>query len=449
MRSPNRGSGCVRIARKLAAASAAALLAWGTQAQAATNTYTWVGGAGGDPNDFNNANNWLLNGVTPTLYPGTADGGATSDIAYFNNTAAELFQPQLTVSDSMGELDFVTSGWQLSSNSTSNVLTLNSSTGIYSSAVSGTNEISANLSIGANQTWEVNNYGTLQVDGVISGSNSLTIGNGGYFGTTVLTAANTYSGSAEVSYGTLELSGANGSLNNASKLVMNDGTLVLNNSNALTIGAFTLQYGGAIVLTASADTISGGTISIVSNNNNLLEAASGDTLTVSDALSGSGTLMLGGGAAYAGAVDLTGTSPFTGSLYVNSPNVVLSGSAGTLSGVGTITFNNKDTLTVNNLMAAGGNVNSRINSNSTFQFWGGSFVYDGTDASATGSSGGVATTNINGGPLNSVTVNAAGGNTASFSLGTLNRSTSGGVLFVNGANLRTAQRNCKAAISRH
>lgn len=435
MRSHNRGRGCVRIARKLAAASATALLAWGTQARAA-NTYTWAGGASGDPNDFNNPNNWLLNGATPTIYPGTADGGASSDIAYFNNTAAQLNQPQLTASDTIGELDFNSSGWMLGS-SNGATLTLNGSTGIYSAATSGINEISAPLTVGATQTWYANVGGMLQVDGVVGGSSALTIGAGGYFGTTLLTAANTYSGAAEVSYGTLELSGANGSLNNASKLVMNDGVLVLNNSNALSVGALTLQYGGAITLTAPTATISGGTISIVSNNNNLLEAAAGDTLTVSDALSGSGTLMLGGGAAYSGAVNLTGTSSFSGTLYVNSPNDLLSGSAGTLASVSTIFFNNKAALVVNNLNAAGGNVNNRINNNATFEFWGGSFVYGGADASSTNSSGAVGTTNIDGGPLNTISVNPAGGNTATFNLGSINRSTNGGVLFVNGANLGT------------
>jgi autotransporter-associated beta strand protein len=294
------------------AAIAAAMPVWAAQAPAAT--YTWVGGNSGDPTNYNDAANWSPN----TAVPGTAD------VAYFN--AAAPNEPALTASASLGELDFNTSGWQLGGGPSTLSLNGVGGIGILSAATSGINEISAYLDVAAAQTWEVATGGTLQIDGVISDGNALTIGSSGFAGTTILTANNTFSGPLTLAAGTLELAGAT----------------------------------------------------------------------------------------------INGTPQF-----------------GMLQSVGNITLNSGSTLLVNNTTAAGGNANNRINNGASFQFWGGNFVYDGADAVGTSSSGAVSSTTINAGPVSTVTVTAAGGNAATFNLGSINRTTNAGVLFVNGTNLGT------------
>lgn len=293
-------------ARWKAAAVAAALSLWATQAPAAT--YVWVGGNSGDPTNYNDANNWS---------PNTAAPGA-SDLADFNGnatTAPVNTTPTLTASTSVGELEFDTSGWMLGGSP--NVLTLEGigGIGIFNNINSGTNEISAALDIGAAQNWYAVTGGTLQIDGIISDSNALTIGSAAYGGTVIMTAANTFSGPLNINGGTVQLS-----------------------------------------------------------------------------------------------------------------------AGGTLASVGTITFNRGGTLLVDNLSAAGGNANNRINSATNFQFSGGSFVYQGSDT--TSSSGGVSSAILEPGPVSDLTV-TSNGNSATFTLGSLSRATGGGVLLVNGAGLGT------------
>lgn len=307
LRGPNKLSHARRTFAVLAAFSALAT-------SVPAGTYTWVGGNSGDPTNFNDAANWSPN----TAAPGSAD------IAYFNLSTAN--QPGVTASASLGELDFNTSGWRLSG--AGNTLSLNfvGGVGILSAASNGLNEISVSLDVAAAQTWDVATGGTLQIDGVISDGNALTIGSAGYAGTTIFTAANSFSGSLTVAAGTLELAGA-------------------------TIGG----------------------------------------------------------------------SPQTGALQ----------------SVSTIILNGGSTFTINNTSAAGGNANNRLNSSATLQLWGGNFVYDGADASGTSSTDGVSSTTINAGPVSTITVTPSGGNAASLNLGSLNRSSNTGVLFVNGVGLGT------------
>lgn len=213
----------VRSVRRLAAAAtAAAMMAWGAAAPAAT--YTWVGGTS---TDYNNPSNW-----SPTGVPGAGD------VANFNVLSAN--QPVVTAgSTPVGELKFNTSGWQLGGGP--NVLQLNGlgGVGILNSATSGTNKIGAYLDVFAPQTWEVANGGTLQIDGQISDSQQLTIGAAGFGGTVLLTNSNPFSGALNVNAGTLELGGATvngtqqyGTLLNVPVLTLNGGTFQVNNTTA-------------------------------------------------------------------------------------------------------------------------------------------------------------------------------------------------------------------------
>ena len=301
----------IRRAMRRRSVVALAVVSLAASTQAATDT--WVGGHGGDPTNYNDPLNWST---------GTIPG--SGDVAFFNIGQAN--QPTLTGSASVGEVDFNTSGWMLAGGP--NVLSLSGvgGIGILSTPTSATNEISAYLDVFAAQTWEVGTGGTLQIDGVISDSNALTLGATGFAGTTILTANNTFSGTLTLAAGTLELAGS---------------------------------------------TING--------------------------------------------------TPQTG----------------TLQSVNAITLNSGSTLLVNNTTAAGGNANNRINNAGSFQLWGGNFVYDGADAASTNSSGAVSSTTINAGAISTITVNPAGGNGASFNLGSLQRGANAGVLFVNGANLGT------------
>lgn len=289
-----------------AAAFAAALSLCASRSPAAT--YVWEGGNSGDPTNYNDAGNWSPN----TAVPGS------SDLADFNGNATTPpanTTPTLTASASVGELEFDTSGWMLGGSP--NVLTLDGigGIGIFNNISSGTNEISAGLDVGAAQSWYSVTGGTLQIDGIISDSNALTIGSAAYGGTVIMTAANTFSGPLNINGGIVQLSGG-----------------------------------------------------------------------------------------------------------------------GTLASVGAITLNSGGQLLVNNLSTAGGNVNNRLNGATSFQFSGGSFVYDGSDT--TGSSGGVSSAILEPGPVSTFTV-TSDGNPATFTLGSLSRATGGGVLLVNGAALGT------------
>jgi len=134
--------------------------------------------------------------------------------------------------------------------------------------------LNAPVFLGANQSWVVANGQTLNVNGVVSGTNLLTLNNGGTTnGTITINVANTYTGGT----------------------VINGGLIVVSNSAALGAAAGTItNLGGTIVLPASA----GITISSplnVSNTTvidmNVLNAnTSSDTFTLP--LTGSGTIIV-------------------------------------------------------------------------------------------------------------------------------------------------------------
>lgn len=339
-----------RSIRKIAiASSVAVMVAWGASARA--TTYTWVGGTSGDANNFNDAANWTPSGGPP---------GNTSpnDVAYFNTSQSN--QPQLTISDTIGELDFNNSGWMLSSSSTSNTLTLNGTGGIgvLSAAASGTNEISANLNIGATQTWEVATGGTLQIDGVLSNTNSagLTIGASGYGGTVLLTNANPNftGGGLIVNTGTLELGGATvnstqqfGTLTGATAITIDSGgTFEINNTTAAGGNASNrlnspvmVFNGGKFVYVGSgvAGTASAETLGAVDLNTGPIS-----TITVtlpSSNSTGSAVVNLGTISQYTpnGTSQFLPVAIYSGSMLINGTNLGLTGG-------GTVLTNNTAAL---------------------------------------------------------------------------------------------------------
>src|SRR5947207_13247438 len=152
---------------------------------------TW----GNTGTDFNAGASWS---------GGTAPG--SSDVAVFNS--AKITQPNLSASLTIQELNFSTtssSGYDLTSSSTSIKLTLtNTGTGatsaINAANTSGTNTIDAPIVLGAaaasTQTFTQASGGTLRINGVISSTNTLTLSLTG--GIIQLTGANTYVGATSI-----------------------------------------------------------------------------------------------------------------------------------------------------------------------------------------------------------------------------------------------------------
>jgi autotransporter-associated beta strand protein len=165
-------------------------------------------------------------------------------------------------------------------------------------------------------------------------------------GTTVLTGANSYAGTTTIAAGTLQVGngGTTGSLGTGS--VVDNGTLAFNRSDTITVanaisgtGALSQSGNGATVLTgansyAGPTTISNGILQIgdggtsgalgsgnVSNNSALLFRRS-DTITVANAIAGSGALTQGG----TGNLVLTGASTYTGATSVASGTLSVNGS---------------------------------------------------------------------------------------------------------------------------
>jgi autotransporter-associated beta strand protein len=133
------------------------LFVFGCAGSAGAVDITWTGTNG---TTFSVGQNW--GGAAP------ADD-LTSDRGVFAGTPTANL-PQLTASRLITGLYFsgsTTGGWTLGSNSSSNVLTLGAS-GVDSRNISGTNTISANVTIGAVQSWNQSTGGMLKVTGGIA-----------------------------------------------------------------------------------------------------------------------------------------------------------------------------------------------------------------------------------------------------------------------------------------
>jgi autotransporter-associated beta strand protein/T5SS/PEP-CTERM-associated repeat protein len=178
-----------------------------------------------------------------------------------------------------------------------------------------------------NGTFAINRSDTFTFGGVISGSGAFQQ-NG--TGTTIFTAADTYTGGTIINAGRLQL-GPGGSLAPTGALTVNaGGTFDLNNFNQ-TVGS--LAGAGSVMLGA-------GTLTTGSDNT---------STTFSGTISGPGGLTKIG----AGTLVLTGTNPYSGATAVNGGRLTVNGSipnstltvdgGATLGGIGTIgnaTINN-------------------------------------------------------------------------------------------------------------
>ena len=150
------------------------------------------------------------------------------------------------------------------------------------------------------------------MSGVITGSGNLSVGGGGFNGTLILSAVNTYTGTTEVRSGTLALAGA-GSIGSSSGLTIDPGATFDISGTTAGISIPTIAGTGNIALGARELTVNqtstfGG--SLIDGN-----GGTGGSLIVS----GSGTTLT-----------LTGTNTYTGDTTINS------GATLALSGAGSI-----------------------------------------------------------------------------------------------------------------
>ena len=166
----------------------------------------------------------------------------------------------------------------------------------------GTLRSNASISLNSNRNISIasaatatfdNNGNTLTVNGVINGTGGNLVSAGS--GTTVLTADNTYTGTTTISAGTLQIGNATSTGSLGSGAVTNDAALVFNRSGNFTLsnaisGSGSLAQSGSNTITiASANTYTGpttvnsGTL-LVSANQALGTAAAGTTVNSGAAL---------------------------------------------------------------------------------------------------------------------------------------------------------------------
>ncbi|UYN96890.1 MAG: autotransporter-associated beta strand repeat-containing protein [Enhydrobacter sp.] len=237
---------------------------------------------------------------------------------------------------------------------------------------SGTLQIGDGGASGALGSGDVTNSANL----VFNRSNGLTVGSAisgtGTVaqigaGTTSLSGANTYSGTTTISGGTLSIGagGTSGTLGTGN--VVNDGTLQINRADAVTIanaiagsGALTKLVSNTVTLTGNntysgTTTIADGTLRIGAGgttgslgtgnvvNDAMLEINRSDTVSIANAISGtgglnhigSGTTTLTGTSTYGGATSVTsGTLQVDGSIASSSDLTVASGAR--VGGIGTL-----------------------------------------------------------------------------------------------------------------
>ena len=308
-----RGSARRRLARQsplLPACAVALLISLPTLLSAANRTWSNTG------TDFNTAGNW--SGGVP----------GSGDVAVFSSAATK--QPNLSASLTIQELNFSTtssSGYDLTSSSTSIKLTLtNTGTGgtsaINAANTSGTNTIDAPIVLGASagqtQTFTQASGGTLILNGIISSTNSVTLSLTG--GIITLAGANTYSGGTNLAGST---------------------TLRINNSTALGTGTFTIN-GGTI------DNTTGSSITLTNNNAQTWNADF--TFTGTQSLNmGTGAISLGTTAGTTRTITVSGSTLTEGGIISNGTTA----NSLTKAGTGTLILSGANAYTGSTTVSAG------------------------------------------------------------------------------------------------
>jgi outer membrane autotransporter protein len=256
----------------------------------------------------------------------------------------------------------------------------------------------------------------IEVGGTISGTGSLTQAGSG---TLTLTGNNTYSGGTTISTGTLQVgnSGTIGSLGSGD--VSNNGALVFKRSDTNVVsnsisGTGSLTQAGAGTLTLlgtntysgstfiSAGTLQvgdGGTLGSLGSgdvtNNSVLAFNHNDGIVVSNAISGSGTLIQAG----AGTLILAASNTYSGRTIISAGTLQV-GDGGTIGSLGSgavsnnsiLVFNRSDSIVASNTINGTGSLTQAgagtltLAANNTYS--GGTIIEAGTLQVGNGSSSG-------------------------------------------------------------
>lgn len=209
--------------------------------------------------DFNTAANW------GSGLPSTTVG------AQFNS--GTIVQPNVSAAITVQLLDFNASGYDLTSTSSADAITL-SNVGTIVQASGGsqtspyTNTVAAPLVLdgaGITQEMFVNNYSTLNLSGVISGTDgTLLLGGGGGGGSIYnITGTNTYSADTTLSGTTVNLNGS-GTLGTGSVMVGNYGPYggTLNVTNSTGLGSNDVFINGGTLNASGGGTLGSGNVTV-------------------------------------------------------------------------------------------------------------------------------------------------------------------------------------------
>ncbi len=286
-----------------------------------TSPFTWTGGGG---TSWGTPGNWTLGGV-PT---------ADSQII-FNSASTANLSTVLNSGYSTTNLIVTTPSGPVSIGG-GNTLTLDGNSAIDLSGANQNLTITAPVTLGAGQAWNVAANQTLSVNGGISGAFALTNNGPG----TLVLGGNDANTSLTVKGGTVSFATDGNTTGNPYPLGAYPASP--------TAAAVTLNGGGAGLLATSSATIyTNRGISLVSPGG-ALDASSGQTLTVNSAISGSGALAKGSNS---GTVTLNAAnaSSFTGATTINGGTLAISSSGllyNTAGGNYGVTVNSGATLSV-------------------------------------------------------------------------------------------------------
>lgn len=326
-------------------------------------TFTWDGG--GTDNNWTTAANWVGD-VAPSA----------GDDLVFSGAVRTSTQNNFTVGTSFASVTFAASNFSLAGNRITVTSDVTVDSGVTSSA------ISLNIATGGSFTFDVVDT-TLSFSGVLSGSN--TVAKSGA-GTLIVSASHTNTGATTISAGAIRVDdgGAlgSGNITNNASLVFNrtttttfsnamsgtgslvqqaSGTLILAGSNTYT-GGTTISAGSLIVGNTIGTSGTLGTGNIVNDGSLMFRRAT--TLTISDVISGTGTLFQD-----LGTVVLTAANTYTGTTTIGTNAALTIGNGGTTgtlgtgdvlsespSIAGTLNFNRSNSLSVANVISGAINV---------------------------------------------------------------------------------------------
>ncbi|MBB6092422.1 fibronectin-binding autotransporter adhesin [Povalibacter uvarum] len=331
-----------------------------------------IGGAGA-------ALTWTAAGFVPNAQS-LIFGHAASDsmVDFRNGIALGAASRTVTVNDGTAAIDAMLSGvlsgtgGGLTKAGTGTLALTNNNTYTGATTISagvlqvGNGGATGTLGTGAvtnNAALAINRSDSLTLGQLISGTGSVRL-NGS--GTTVLTAANTYSGGTQVNSGTLQIGngGTTGAIGTGA--VTNNSTLAVNRSNAVTlanviVGTGSLRQDGAGTTsltganTYAGDTlINAGTLQIGAAgttgtlgtgaviNNATLAVNRTNTTIVSNAISGNGVVRQVG----TGTTALAASNTYTGGTVVTAGTLQI-GNGGTTGDAGTGNITNNATFAIN------------------------------------------------------------------------------------------------------